>query len=239
MLFLDLTLNSPEENLALDEALLVEAEEDGAMVEVLRVWESPTTFVVIGSSSRYESEAVVTNCLRDGVPILRRTSGGAAIVTGPGCLMYAVVLSYKRRPHLRMIDEAHRHVLGALARSLSKYTPGVEHLGTSDLAIAGRKFSGNSMRCKREHVLYHGTLLYNFPLTCIAEYLGTPPRQPSYRKARTHDEFVTNLPLSRDDVIEVVREAFSANGPLDAWPRELTRRLVEERYSRADWTRRL
>jgi lipoate---protein ligase len=239
MQFLDLTLDTPAENLALDEALLVEAEQKNSPADVLRLWESPTTVVVLGSSSRYESEAIVANCVREGVPILRRASGGAAIVTGRGCLMYSVLLSYLRRPHLRMIDEAHRHVLGKLARTFSKRLPAIEHLGTSDLALGRRKFSGNSMRCKREHVLYHGTLLYDFPLDCIAMYLGTPPRQPDYRRARPHETFVTNLPLAREEIVAAVREAFSAHAPLDAWPRELTRQLVQEKYSCDQWTRKL
>jgi lipoate---protein ligase len=239
MLYLDLSLETPEENLALDEALLVEAEDQDTPAEVLRVWESPTAFVVLGSSSRYESEAIVENCVRDDVRILRRASGGAAIVTGPGCLMYALVLSYERRPQLRMIDETHRHVLGALARSLSKCVPGIKHVGTSDLSISDRKFSGNSMRCKREHVLYHGTLLFDFPLSSIAMYLGTPPRQPDYRRGRSHKAFVTNLPLARDVIVAAVREAFSADERRDAWPRELTRQLAREKYSRPEWIRRL
>ncbi len=116
MLFLDLTLDSPQENLALDEALLLDADEHGGPREVVRIWESPATFVVLGSSSRYEVEANVANCQRDGVPILRRTSGGAAIVTGRGCLMYAVLIDFERSPHLRLIDQAHRHVLGTACR---------------------------------------------------------------------------------------------------------------------------
>ncbi len=220
MLFLDLTLDSPPENLALDEALLLDAEEHQAPREVVRIWESPPTFVVLGSSSRYEVEAKVANCQRDGVPILRRASGGAAIVTGRGCLMYGVLLDFGRSPHLRLIDQAHRHVLGLLVEAISKRVAGVEHVGTSDLAIAGRKFSGNSIRCKREHGLYHGTLLYDFPLACIAEYLGTPPRQPDYRRGRSHEAFVTNLSVAREELVAAVREAFSAREALAAWPRE-------------------
>src|SRR5262245_157649 len=108
MLILNLTLDTPAENLALDEALLLAAEESPEPQAVLRIWEPRQTFVVLGSSSRYETEANVDACAADGVPILRRPSGGAAIVTGPGCLMYAVVLSYEHHPHLQAIDEAHR-----------------------------------------------------------------------------------------------------------------------------------
>jgi lipoate-protein ligase A len=239
MLFLDLTLDSPQENLALDEALLLDADEQDGTGEVVRIWESPATFVVLGSSSRYEVEANVANCLRDGMPILRRASGGAAIVTGRGCLMYAVLIDFDRSPHLRLIDQAHRHVLGVLAEALSKRVAGVEHVGTSDLAIAGRKFSGNSMRCKRGHALYHGTLLYDFPLACIAEYLGTPPRQPDYRRSRSHESFVTNLSVAREELVAAVREAFAAHELLAAWPSDRTRQLVLEKYGRDEWTRRL
>ena len=48
------------------------------------------------------------------IPVLRRASGGAAIVAGPGCLMYSVVLRYAGREHLRLLDEVHRHVLGII-----------------------------------------------------------------------------------------------------------------------------
>ncbi len=95
------------------------------------------------------------------------------------------------------------------------------------------------MRCKREHALYHGTLLYDFPLACIAEYLGTPPRQPDYRRGRSHEAFVTNLLVTREVLVNTVREAFSAREPLAAWPRDRTRQLVLEKYGREDWTRRL
>src|SRR5687767_14985795 len=106
MLMLNLTLDTPAENLALDEALLLAAEESSRPREVVRIWEPGQTFVVIGSSSKHESETNAKACAAAGVPILRRPSGGAAIVTGPGCLMYAVVLSYEHHPHLAAIDEA-------------------------------------------------------------------------------------------------------------------------------------
>jgi lipoate-protein ligase A len=238
MLLLDLTLDSAAENLALDEALLLEAEEAAGPYEVLRVWESDQTFVVIGSSSKVVGEVNVPSCRSDGVPVLRRSSGGAAIVTGPGCLMYAVVLSYDRHPHLRAVDLAHRHVLGRLAASIGRHIDGVREAGTSDLAIFDRKFSGNSLRCKRSHLVYHGTLLYGFPLEQIGHYLRFPERQPEYRQGRTHGEFVTNLPLDRATLVHAVREAFEAGESLREWPRERTTELVAKKYSRDAWNLR-
>ncbi len=238
MLFLDLTLDSPAENLALDEALLLEAEDAAQSREVLRLWEPRQTFAVLGSSSRYHDEVDIALCRAEGVPVLRRPSGGAAILTGSGCLMYAVVLSFERRPTLQAVDLAHRYVLGRLATAIGRCVPGVHQAGTSDLAVGDRKFSGNSMRCKRRCLLYHGTLLYDFSLEQIGHYLRTPPRQPEYRRERSHGEFVVNLSLDRTALASAVREAFAANEPMAGWPRQRTAQLVAERYGRRDWNER-
>jgi lipoate-protein ligase A len=232
---LDLTCETPEENLALDEALLEQAEQSGRPAEVLRIWEPAQQFVVVGRSSRIDAEVNRDICRQRGIPILRRASGGTAIVTGPGCLMYAVVLSHELRPHLRAIDETHRFVLTRLAEAFGRRLPGIAHQGTSDLTLEDRKFSGNSMRAKREHLLYHGTLLYDFPLELIGQCLPAPPRQPDYRQARHHDQFVGNLPLTASDLRAALIEAFDAHEPLLDWPAASTRQLAAEKYSRPEW----
>ena len=238
MRLLDLTLKTPEENLALDEALLLKAEQgDGG--EVLRLWEPAETMVVVGSSSRLETEVRLAECQKDQIPVLRRSSGGAAIVTGPGCLMYAVVYDLRLRPELRAIDLAHRHVLNSIAGALGSLVPNIARRGTSDLAIADRKFSGNSLRMKRDHLLYHGTLLYDFALPQLAAHLATPPRQPEYRAGREHADFVTNLPLSSTAIRAALIRAFAAAEPVADWPRELTQRLAIEKFTDPEWTRRL
>jgi lipoate-protein ligase A len=234
MQLLHLTLNTAAENLALDEALL-DAAEAGEGGEILRLWEPAAPLVVMGRSSRVASEVNVTRCAELGIPILRRASGGAAIVTGPGCLMYAVVLSYERWPELRMLDRAHWHVLSRLAGGLAEIGIAAEHCGTSDLALAGRKFSGNSLRCKRDHLLYHGTLLYDFPLDLVGQVLLPPPRQPDYRAGRAHGEFVVNLPASAATIRSTVAAAFDARQPALHWPRERTERLAAERYRTKEW----
>lgn len=240
MHLLDLTRPTPEENLALDEALLDEAEageaeEADGPREFLRLWEPAAPLVVVGRSSRIEAEVRQDVCRRQGVPVLRRSSGGAAIVTGPGCLMYAVVLSLEVRPALRAVDLTHRFVLDTLARSLAGLAPNVEIRGTSDLTASGRKFSGNSLRVRRNYVLYHGTLLYDFPLTLIAECLALPPRQPDYRAGRDHASFVANLPVSGVDLRRALTAAWPIVGSLTDWPRERVSRLVAEKFSRPEW----
>lgn len=254
LLFLSHTAETPAENLALDEALLDQAEaswaaraagEDDPVPwlaahngEVLRLWEAPAPFVVLGSSSKYQQEANIAACRADGVPILRRASGGAAIVTGPGCLMYGVVLSYHARPALRDLDSAHRFMMQTLARALSIDGLTISVHGICDLVYESRKFSGNSLRCKRGHLLYHGTLLYDYALRNIGRYLGTPARMPEYRAGRAHESFVTNLPLPREKLVQALRQAFNADTEFPGLPEEPLQKLVQEKYALPSWTER-
>ncbi len=137
-----------------------------------------------------------------------------------------------------MIDRAHRFVLETIAAALNRREPGVKRAGISDVVLGDRKFSGNSLRCKRDHFLYHGTLLYNFPLAQIGELLKMPARQPYYRQKRSHSEFLMNLPLKADQLRQALTSAFDANDPTTDWPREFMERLAADKYSRPDWNER-
>ena len=234
MKLLDLTLESPRENVALDEALLETADETGHG-EVLRLWEPLQPMVVLGRSTRVNDEVQRDFCQQHGISITRRSSGGASIVTGPGCLMYAVVLSFDTYPAARMIDEAHRTVLEPLTAALRELDPRTERRGTSDLALDDQKFSGNSLRCRRTHFLYHGTILYNFPLPLVAQALATAPRQPEYRQGRDHEAFITNFPTTASDIRQALCAAWPIEGTLDQWPMARCEQLVQEKYSTDDW----
>jgi lipoate-protein ligase A len=240
---LELTLPTPAENLALDEALLDWAEEANPDWEFLRLWESPQPIVVVGRSSRVHEEVNEAACRDANVPVLRRSSGGAAIVAGPGCLMVAVVLSYRLRPELKDIGRAHAYVLGRLAAALGPvlaWRGNVAHVGTSDLALGNhlsqqRKFSGNSMRAKRTHFLYHGTLMYDADMSLVTKLLHMPPRQPAYRKARSHAEFLTNLPVDRETLGQAIDSAWPTSDELPGWPHERVAALVAERFGQRSW----
>lgn len=224
-------------NLAIDEALL-EAAEAGESGEVLRLWQFAQSVVVVGRGSRVAVEVDTEACQFRGIPILRRASGGAAIVAGPGCLMYSVVLSLRDRPQLRRLDLAHQFVMGALAEQIGGRLEDVAVQGTCDLTWRNRKFSGNSLRVARDHLLYHGTLLYAADLELLSNCLKTPPRRPDYREDREHARFVTNVPLSVAELRRAAALAFDAQESTEHYPIGRAERLAAERYGCDAWTYR-
>src|SRR5271167_2847545 len=110
MKHLDLTLPSPAENLACDEALLDWCEENGGE-EILRFWESPETFVVVGYANKIAAEVNVENCRAKRIPIFRRCSGGGTVLQGAGCLNYALVLRIVENSLLAGISSANQFIM--------------------------------------------------------------------------------------------------------------------------------
>ena len=233
---LDLTLPTLAENLALDEALLLDAEAGGP--EALRFWEWASPAVVIGAGGKWAEEAHVDDCRRDGVPIVRRASGGGAVLLGPGCLVFSLVLAYEHAPVLADLHGSYRWILGTIADALAPLAPGIAPAGISDLAIAGRKCSGNAQQRKRTHLLHHGTLLCSFDLTRIPVYLAHPPREPAYRERRPHLDFVTNLDVPVARVKDCLGSAWHVDEPLADWPRDVVNTLCRQKYDCPEWHQR-
>jgi lipoate-protein ligase A len=237
MELLDLTLPTAEENLACDEALLLEAEA-GRQGELLRLWEWSAPLVVLGAGCRLADDVDEGACIEDGVPLLRRSSGGGTVLLGKGCLCFSLVLSYKIAPELREIGSSYAYVVHRIAKVLDGLLPNITLAGTSDLTSQGRKFSGNAQQRKRRFLLHHGTLLYRFDISQAGRYLRMPARQPEYRGHRENDTFLTNLPTDSSELRRRLMNAWAATEATASYPDAEIQRLVREKYSQKAWIRR-
>ena len=150
-----------------------------------------------------------------------------------------------------MIDQAHEFVLAHLLAALGKV--GIKYLsseGLSDLVVADEndghqsdaskdlakfKFSGNSLRITRDALLYHGTILYDFPIDRISELLNQPPREPTYRHQRGHQQFIKNIDASRDQVVAALGETWGATEPMTTLSIDAVNALVREKYAKREW----
>lgn len=238
MKVLDLSFSSPAENLACDEALL-DLCEAGYDHEILRFWEAPTPFVVLGYSNKLDREVYQEACRHDNVPILRRCTGGGTVVQGPGCLNFALVLKIPEDGPLAGITSTNAHIItrhqDALRQALGDR---VTMQGLSDLAVDELKFSGNAQRRKRSHLLFHGTFLLDFDLPMIERLLPMPSRQPSYRHNRRHEEFLTNVSVAKQQVKQALMTEWAGHDSLAEIPTDLIERHVRQRYGVEEWHRK-
>ncbi len=235
MELLDLTLPSPAENLACDEALLDSAEA-GDGNAVLRFWEPREHFVVVGYANKVATEVNVAVCEARGIPVLRRCSGGGTVVQGLGCLNYTLVLRIAADGPLHNIGVANQFIMRQNRAALeSVVNRPVAIRGHTDLAISERKFSGNSQRRRKHFLFFHGTFLLNFDLALVSELLPMPSKQPDYRESRAHTDFLTNLNVPADRVKVALQRAWKVETSLGNPPLEKIAALARDKYTTHEW----
>jgi lipoate-protein ligase A len=236
--YLELTLPTPEQNIACDEALLLGCEEREE-AEVLRLWESPQHFAVLGYSGKIAAEISLSACRRQRVSVLRRVSGGGTVLQGPGCFNYALVLKIAERAGLHDVRSTNAFVMERLRLALAPLVKSpITVRGFTDLTLGAQKFSGNAQYRKRRALLFHGSFLLDFDISLIEKLLPRPSKQPAYRRNRSHEEFLINLNLSSVAIKAALRKSWGANEELKDIPFDAIDALVGNRYSKDEWNYR-
>ena len=197
MHFKKISFETPEENIAYDDVLLYLAEKNNAK-EVLRLWESPEYFIVLGRISKEAQDVNSITVKKDNVKVIRRSSGGGTVLQGKGCLNYSLVLSKGKRKELADLKSSYQYILSKVINALKRLNVDAEFYPISDIAIKGTKMkiSGNAQKRGRNFILHHGTILYDLDIERIEKYLLVPEKMPEYRNKRNHDEFVLNINIS-------------------------------------------
>jgi lipoate-protein ligase A len=176
---------------------LFQAVESGERRFGWRTWEITRPAVIVGRSSAVAQLVDEAACRADGVPIVRRCSGGGAVVLGPGCVNYTVALMFVSCPQLYDVAASFSIILSRVITALG--IAGLTIEGGTDLVMNDRKISGNAQRRGRQVLLHHGTLLYDFDAALATRYLYEPVRRPAYRGIRSHAAFLANVPLTGAD----------------------------------------
>lgn len=244
--FLDFSFPGPEENLALEELLLMPFRKNPGLQAILRIWENRTPVVVLGrgDSAQERVDLVRTRELR--VPVIRRVSGGGPVVHGPGNLNISFFLPFCLHPELSGLRPSYSLVIGWVREAVFRVS-GVrpDLMGDSDLAIKGRKISGNAQARKRYGMLHHLTLLVDFDIASAASLLLAPGKAPEYRGGRSHAEFLTTLRregvvFDRGAFASALLSAFGAHENMDLGSRlvDAAKSLAKHKYMSEEWNLR-
>jgi lipoate-protein ligase A len=176
----------PESAVRYDESLLEDVQV-GRRGAVVRVWTNDWC-VVLGRNNKPDEWVNESALAADCVPLVRRDSGGGAVIHHPGNVNFSLVAP---RAILGGIapKNAMSVFLAVVIRALAHCNIEAVHTGISDLSVDGRKISGNAERFKTNAVLHHGTLLLASEIERMERYLKTPPNRPGV----PHREFVAGL----------------------------------------------
>lgn len=204
---------SPRMNLALDEVLTTRVG-DGRRRPTLRMWEWDESAVVIGSFQSYRNEVDPEGAARHGYDVVRRISGGGAMLMGANSIvtysLYApasLVAGMTFADSYAFLDD---WVLQAL-RSLgidAVYQP------LNDIAGPAGKIGGAAQkRLANGGVLHHATLSYDMDGQVMAEVLRIGREKLSDKgtasAAKRVDPLRSQTGLPREAIIERFIETFT------------------------------
>ncbi len=151
-----------------------------------------STEIVHGPSCKKEHELCMDTLRTDNIPVVARRGGGGTVVLAAG-MVVTVIVGHRRGNEgaLQIFERIH----DAMRTSMAQWNITLEKKGISDLAIRGKKVLGSSLYLQRSpaHYYYQSSLIVYPAQEAMQRYLGHPPREPEYRRHRSHRDFCTSL----------------------------------------------
>lgn len=169
----------------------------------IALWLPEGATVAIGIGQKPETELEVEAMRRDGVGLIRRQSGGGAVLLYPGVMCWEAWASLAELEALSPGGSGIRQAYAALSlpvvEGLARLGVEAFHAGICDVSTrrpgdeTARKLAGTAQLRRREMVLVHGSLLINPDLDLLVHYLKFPSEQPDYRRGRSHRDFCVSV----------------------------------------------
>jgi lipoate-protein ligase A len=121
--------------------------------------------VIVGKNQCIEAEANVDYCMKNGIEIARRISGGGAVYHDFGNINYAFIVA---RNEGQPLD---RDYLLPVVEVLQSFGVQANVGARRELTVNNRKISGTASFVTRNSVLFHGTLLHSTNLENLSSAL--------------------------------------------------------------------
>jgi lipoate-protein ligase A len=241
----DSDLERPQLTAAIDEALL-RSRMKGHSEDTIHLYRRRPSSVSIGYFQSAAMVADIEACRRDGVPVVRRISGGGAIYTDERQLVYALTFHPTVPIKAR---EGFALVCGAIVMALDRLgVEGARKEGVNDVMVGRAKVSGSAQVIRKGTHLVHGTVLVDVDKKALTRYLLSPEEKERPRGHLSPVDRVTTLadimggPPPMDVVKKVVSEELAQvvggdpePGRLNTWELDEADRLEGERYSQDEW----
>jgi lipoate-protein ligase A len=233
---------SPEYSAASDEAI-VNARLAGSVPNTVHFYTRDSPTISIGYNRSVEKSVFTEEAARRNVKIIRRFSGGSAVFTDRGQLIFALVLDVSLLSH--DIVESYEKVCGAIIRGLSIMGIKAEYKSVNDILVGCKKISGSAQLRRGGVVLHHGTMLVDTDLESMAAVLkpirGKKDEQHVTKQVTSLREATGKAP-DMQVLKRALAKGISGAFGVTLYPRNLTQheaddigRLIEEKYGSRDW----
>lgn len=172
------------DQLHLEEFFLREKKENYCLVNV-----GSKPALVMGVSGKADEWIDVARAKKNNIPIIKRFSGGGTVFVDAQTVFISFIFNESLFDFKPFPEPIHRW-----AESLYQdvFTMKGFSLKENDYVIGEKKFGGNAQYIRKNRWLHHTTFLWDFEQKNM-DYLIFPPKTPSYRQGRSHDQFLCTL----------------------------------------------
>ncbi len=172
------------EQLELEEKLLRHETQNFCVIN-----QEPDRAIVMGISGKEEHLLEMDLVKRDGIPVLRRFSGGGTVILDESSLMISFIFAKKEIPVTPFPEPILRW--SADLYKAAWQIPGFA-LRENDYVIHDKKCGGNAQYIKKDRWLHHTSFLWDYKNENM-KYLKLPEKRPNYRLSRSHGDFLCKL----------------------------------------------
>lgn len=182
MLLIDSTITNPYFNLAMEEYLLKNFNED-----IFILWRNEPA-IIVGKNQNTLSEINIDYIRKNSIPVVRRLTGGGAVFHDLGNINFTFISidDDKNFNNFRKFTKPIIEVLKSLDVE-------AEFSGRNDLVIKDKKFSGNAQCNYKNKVMHHGTLLFSSKIKDLSEALKVKPSKFEGKGVKSVASRVTNI----------------------------------------------
>ena len=211
---------------------------------VLMLWQTEKT-VMLGNNQVVEAEVDLEFALTSEIQIVRRSSGGGAIYTDSGTVLYTVI-----EPLISDTGTHRERVASSVIKALGKIGVTAVREGRNDILIDGKKISGFAQYTSANHVCTHGSLLYDTDLDTLTSVLipNASKLQPkgiaSIRSRVTNIKPYMKEKYTVDEFIRLLKNELLNNQSykvheLNTMENEIITRIYNEKYTNPEWNLRM
>jgi lipoate---protein ligase len=230
------------ENMALDQAVS-EAVSQGISPNTIRFYEWEPSAVTIGYFQSLKQEVNVASCLKQGVDIIRRITGGGAVYHDTrGEITYSVIARDSMFP--TDLTETYKLIGNWIIDSLDDLGIVSQFHPINDIIAYGKKISGNAQTRRNGVMHQHGTILYDVDVEKMFSLLKVDDIKILDKIITSVKDRVTSVQhisqKSKSELADALVHGFTHGKQFEfgTWsPQELERMnvLVETKYSTSEW----
>ena len=152
-----------------------------------------TPCALVGYHQAVELEVEEDYCLRQGIDINRRISGGGAIYLDEGVLGWELV-ARKDTPGIPgRLEEMYRLLCEGAVAGLARLGVVARFRPKNDIEVGGRKISGTGGAEAGNALIYHGTVLNDFDVETMIRCLRLPIAKLDDKQVQSFKERVVSL----------------------------------------------